>query len=102
MHPWHGIEAVDGEVVPALIEIPAHSKTKYEIDKPTGLLKVDRVLYGSVHYPTNYGFIPRSYADDKDPLDILVLGQAIVPPLSIMKAKVIGCLRMVDQGQGDD
>lgn len=102
MHPWHGIEAKDGEIVPALIEIPAGSKTKFELDKPTGLLKVDRVLYGSVHYPTNYGFIPRSYADDGDPLDILVLGQAIVPPLSIMQARPIGCMRMVDQGRLDD
>ncbi|MEK7355305.1 MAG: inorganic diphosphatase [Bdellovibrionota bacterium] len=102
MHPWHGIEAVDGEIIPALIEIPAGSKTKFEIHKPTGLLKVDRMLYGSVHYPTNYGFIPRSYADDGDPLDILVLGQAVVPPLSIMFARPIGCMRMIDSGKLDD
>ena len=102
MNPWHDIPVSGSEIVPALIEIPAGSKTKFELDKPTGLLKVDRVLYGSVHYPTNYGFIPQSYCGDKDPLDILVLGQAVVPPLSIMRAIPIGVMRMVDQGDSDD
>jgi inorganic pyrophosphatase len=102
VNAWHDIPVSQADLVPALIEIPAGSKTKFEIDKPTGLLKVDRVLYGSVHYPTNYGFIPQTYADDKDPLDILVLGQAVVPPLSIMRAIPIGVMRMLDQGEGDD
>lgn len=102
MNPWHDIPVDKAELVPALIEIPAGSKTKFELDKPTGLLKVDRVLYGSVHYPTNYGFIPQSYCGDHDPLDILVLGQAVVPPLSIMRAIPIGVMRMMDQGESDD
>lgn len=102
MNPWHDIEVETPELCPALIEIPASSKTKFELDKKTGLLKVDRVLYGSVHYPHNYGFIPRTFCDDGDPLDILVLGQAIVYPMSIMRAKPIGFMRMLDQGKLDD
>lgn len=102
MNPWHDIEVTDVELFPALIEIPAFSKTKFELDKKTGLLKVDRVLYGSVHYPHNYGFIPRTYCGDRDPLDVLVLGQATVYPLSIMRAKPIGYMRMIDQGELDD
>ncbi len=102
MNAWHDI-AIDGPTLfPALIEIPAGSKTKFELDKATGLLKVDRVLYGSVHYPWNYGFIPRTFCGDGDPLDVLVLGQAEVPPLSIMRAIPIGVMRMVDQGDTDD
>jgi inorganic pyrophosphatase len=102
VNPWHDIEVESAELFPALIEIPGSSKTKFELDKKTGLLKVDRVLYGSVHYPHNYGFIPRTYCDDGDPLDVLVLGQAIVYPLSIMRAKPIGFMRMIDQGKQDD
>lgn len=102
MNPWHDVEVENEALVPALIEIPRLSKTKFEIDKKTGLLKVDRVLYSSVHYPANYGFIPRTFCDDGDPLDILVLGQAVVYPLSIMRAKPIGYMKMVDQGKMDD
>ena len=104
MNPWHDVEVGEKapEVINAIIEIPRFSKTKFELDKKTGLLKVDRVLYSSVHYPANYGFIPQSYSDDKDPLDILVLGQAEVCPLSIMKARPIGFMRMIDQGDIDD
>lgn len=104
MNPWHDVEVGEKapEVINAIIEIPRFSKTKFELDKKTGLLKVDRVLYSSVHYPANYGFIPQSYSDDKDPLDILVLGQAEVYPLSIMKARPIGFMRMIDQGDIDD
>lgn len=104
MNPWHDVEIGNNapEVINAIIEIPRFSKTKFELDKKTGLLKVDRVLYSSVHYPANYGFIPQSYSDDKDPLDILVLGQADVYPLSIMKARPIGYMRMIDQGDIDD
>ncbi|HVK60680.1 MAG TPA: inorganic diphosphatase [Bdellovibrionales bacterium] len=104
LHPWHEVGYGDRKqgLVNALIEIPRESKTKFELDKVTGLLRVDRVLYSSVHYPANYGFIPQTYCGDKDPLDILVLGQALVPPLSIMRAKPIGYMKMVDQGEEDD
>jgi len=104
MNPWHDVSYGDKapEIVNALIEIPRFSKTKFEVDKVSGLLKVDRVLYSSVHYPTNYGFIPKSFCGDGDPLDILVLGQAEVPPLSIMRARPIGYLPMIDQGDADD
>lgn len=104
MHPWHDVEAGSEapQVVTAVIEVPKGSKIKYELDKDSGLLKVDRVLFSSVHYPANYGFIPRSYCEDKDPLDILVLGQEPVVPLSLMSAIPIGVMKMVDQGEADD
>ena len=103
MHPLHDIEVPPdiAAFVPALIEIPRGSKMKYEVDKPTGLLRLDRVLYSAVHYPANYGFIPRTHADDGDPLDILVLMQEPVEPLSIVRARPLGGLRRVDKG-GDD
>jgi inorganic pyrophosphatase len=103
MHPLHDIEVPPdiAAFVPALIEIPRGSKLKYEVDKPTGLLRLDRVLYSAVHYPANYGFIPRTHADDGDPLDILVLMQEPVEPLAIVRARPLGGLRMVDKG-GDD
>ena len=104
MHPWHDVElgTQAPSLVPAVIEVPKGSKTKYELDKKSGLIRVDRVLFSSVHYPANYGFIPRTYCDDRDPLDILVLGQDPVYPLSIMTAKPIGLMKMVDQGEADD
>jgi inorganic pyrophosphatase len=104
MHPVHDIEvpADIAEFVPALIEIPRGSHLKYEVDKPTGLLRLDRVLYSAVFYPANYGFIPRTHADDGDPLDILVLMQEPVEPLTIVRARAIGGLRMVDDKGGDD
>ena len=97
-NPEHGLE--NGFNV--VIEIPKGSKVKYELDKPSGMLRVDRVLYSSVHYPANYGFLPRSYCDDGDPLDVLVLGNESVHPLSIMRARAIGVMRMADEGKGDD
>jgi inorganic pyrophosphatase len=103
-HPWHDIEnglASDGSVL-AVVEIPKGSRVKYEFDKNTGLLKVDRILYSSVIYPANYGFIPQSFAADQDPLDILVLCREGVVPLSILRARPIGALRMSDQGAQDD
>jgi inorganic pyrophosphatase len=103
MHPLHDIvvpPAIE-DFVPAVIEIPKGSKLKYEIDKVTGLLMLDRVLYSSVHYPANYGFIPQSHADDEDPLDILVLMQEPVVPLTIVRARAIGGLKMRDD-KGDD
>ena len=104
MHPVHDIEVpVDIRTwVPTVIEIPRGSHTKYEVDKPTGLLRLDRVLYSAVFYPANYGFIPRTHADDGDPLDILVLTQDPVAPLTIVRARALGGLRMVDDKGGDD
>jgi inorganic pyrophosphatase len=103
-HPWHDIaveEPVE-EGFAAFIEIPKGSKVKYELDKETGLLKVDRVLFSAVHYPANYGFIPRTYCDDGDPLDVLVLGQEAVVPMCIMRARAIGRMQMVDEKGIDD
>ncbi len=104
MHPWHDISPGEKspELVTALIEIPKGSKGKYEIDKASGLIKLDRVLYSSVHYPANYGFIPQTYADDKDPLDILVISQIELPPRCLVEAKVIGVMRMKDRDELDD
>lgn len=104
MHPWHDVEIGDQapEIVNTIIEIPKGSKAKYELDKNSGLIKMDRILFSSVHYPANYGFIPQTYCDDKDPLDVLVLGQEAAIPLCIMRAKPIGVMKMVDQGEADD
>jgi inorganic pyrophosphatase len=103
-NPWHDIPF--GEEAPhtvtAIIEIPKGSKNKYELDKQSGLLKVDRVLFSSVHYPANYGFIPQTYCDDQDPLDILVLGQEAVYPLTLMRATPIGVMQMIDMDEEDD
>lgn len=104
-HPWHDLpnnEDHAAEWFNVVIEIPRGSKVKYELDKPTGMLRVDRVLYSSVIYPANYGFLPRSYCDDNDPLDVLVLGSEPVQPLSIMQARAIGAIRMLDEGEADD
>ena len=88
--------------VNGIIEITTATRAKYELDKESGLLKMDRVLYSSIYYPANYGFIPRTYCDDGDPLDILVLSQITIVPLCIVPAKVIGVRRMLDQGEHDD
>jgi inorganic pyrophosphatase len=103
-NPWHRVSPGDDvpEFVNAIIEIPEGSKGKYELDKKSGLLKLDRVLYSSVHYPANYGFIPRTYCDDHDPLDILVLCSIDVFPLCIIESKVIGVMRMIDNDEEDD
>jgi len=104
-HPWHDIP-VDPEKIssnlPVVVEIPEGSKNKYEVDKDSGLLRLDRVLYSSVRYPANYGFIPRSYCDDGDPLDVLILGQEPVMPLTIVYVRPIGVMHMRDQGKADD
>lgn len=103
-HPWHG--ASYGERAPAtvnaLIEIPQGSRAKYEVDKATGLLRLDRVIYSSFHYPVNYGFIPRTLGMDNDPLDILVLCSQPIQPLCLVEANVIGNMQMIDSGQADD
>jgi inorganic pyrophosphatase len=102
-HPWHSIEP--GKEAPvfvnSIIEIPKGSKGKYELDKQSGLLR-DRVLFSSVHYPANYGFIPQTYCDDHDPLDILVICSIDVIPMCIVEAKVIGAMEMIDGEERDD
>ncbi|MFQ5568906.1 MAG: inorganic diphosphatase [Rhodothermales bacterium] len=103
-HAWHDVSigAEAPETFTAVVEIPKGSKVKYELDKETGLLRVDRVLYSSVIYPANYGFIPQTYGDDNDPLDVLVLMQEPVLPLSLLRARPIGMMQMIDQGQSDE
>jgi inorganic pyrophosphatase len=101
---WHDVSPGNKlpDIVNGIIEIPKGTRAKYELDKESGLLRLDRVLYSSVYYPANYGFIPRSYCEDKDPLDILVLSQIDVVPLCIVPSKVIGVMRMLDNGDADD
>jgi inorganic pyrophosphatase len=102
-HPWHDLSP--GNKVPyefdAVIEIPLHSNVKYELDKASGIIRMDRVLYSAVFYPANYGFIPQTLAEDHDPLDVLVLCQESVVPLTIMHARVIGLMTMIDSGDPD-
>lgn len=105
MHPWHDNyvdDAIVATAFPVIIEIPKGSKNKYELDKETGLLRLDRVLYSAVYYPADYGFIPRTFCDDGDPLDVLVLGQEPVYPLTIVDARAIGVMRMRDEKGIDD
>jgi inorganic pyrophosphatase len=103
IHPWHDV--TPGENLPhefmAVIEIPMGSNVKYELDKVTGLPKMDRVLYSAVHYPANYGFIPQTFADDDDPLDVLVLCQEPVYPRTLVRARAIGLMTMIDGGKKD-
>ena len=103
IHPWHDV--TPGERLPsefiALIEIPMGSSVKYELDKQTGLLRLDRVLYSAVYYPANYGFVPQTLAEDDDPLDVLVLCQEPVAPLTLVTARAIGLMTMVDSGKKD-
>ncbi|HLU90881.1 MAG TPA: inorganic diphosphatase [Cyclobacteriaceae bacterium] len=103
-HPWHdvGIGEDSPEFVNGIIEIPKGSKGKYELDKETGLLMLDRVLFSAVHYPANYGFIPKTFCEDNDPLDILIISQIDIPSMTLVKAKVIGVMRMIDGGEADD
>ncbi|KAG9455437.1 hypothetical protein H6P81_008341 [Aristolochia fimbriata] len=103
-HPWHDLEIGPGAptVVNSVIEITKGSKVKYELDKKTGLIKVDRVLYSSVVYPHNYGFIPRTLCEDNDPLDVLILMQEPVLPGCYLRVRAIGLMPMIDQGEKDD
>jgi inorganic pyrophosphatase len=103
-HPWHDIPLPEAPAdwFPAFVEIPKGSKVKYELDKPTGLLRVSRVLYSSVFYSANYGFVPRTYCEDGDSLDVLVLGQEAVAPQSLLRARAIGVMRMRDEKGQDD
>lgn len=103
MHPWHDVtprREASSEFT-SVIEIPMGSSVKYELDKQTGLLKLDRVLYSAVYYPANYGFIPQTLAEDDDPLDILVLCQEAVAPLTLVAARSIGLMTMIDSGKRD-
>jgi inorganic pyrophosphatase len=102
-HPWHDVRLPDDPEAwfPVFVEIPMGSKVKYELDKRTGLLRVDRVLYSAVHYPANYGFVPRTYCDDDDPLDVLVLGEEVAAGV-LLRAHAIGVMRMRDDKGTDD
>ena len=104
MNIWHEIdeERIKKDDFVAVIEIPKGCKNKYELDKKTGFLKLDRILYTATHYPANYGFIPRTYAGDKDPLDVLVLCQETIYPLTLVECYPIGVLRMTDSGEDDE
>lgn len=104
MNIWHDIspKAISKDRFTAVIEIPKGSKVKYELDKATGLLRMDRILYTSTHYPANYGFIPRTYAEDGDPLDVLVLCSETLEPLSLVECYSIGMIMMMDNGAADE
>lgn len=103
-HPWHGVPVgrQAPRMVNAIIEIPQGSRAKYEIDKESGLLRLDRIIYSSFYYPCNYGFIPQTYGGDKDPLDILVITSQPIQALCLVDAKVVGVMQMVDCGDADD
>jgi len=103
MNIWHDIDPkrISKELFEAVVEIPRGGNNKYELDKETGLLKLDRILYTATHYPANYGFIPLTYAEDNDPLDVLILASEPIAPLSLVKCKPIGVLNMVDSGEND-
>src|SRR6056297_1509312 len=102
-HPWKDVPMGDRspQIVNTVIEIPRGCGVKYELDKTTGMLALDRVLHSAVHFPANYGLIPQTWAEDDDPLDVLVLCQFAVQPLTLMKARPIGMLTMVDEGKND-
>jgi inorganic pyrophosphatase len=104
LHPWHGAHYGTNapQLVNGLIEISQGSRSKYEIDKDTGLLRLDRVIYSSFIYPVNYGFIPQTLGQDGDPLDILVICSQSIQPLCLVEATVIGNMQMIDQGERDD
>src|SRR5688500_14861436 len=103
MNPWHDV--TPGESIPneflTIVEIPFGSSVKYELDKQSGLIKLDRILFSAVYYPANYGFIPQTLAEDDDPLDVLVLCQETVAPLTIINARTIGLMTMIDAGKKD-
>src|SRR5437763_5264997 len=103
IHAWHDV--TPGERLPAnftaVIEIPMGSSVKYELDKQTGMLRLDRILYSAVYYPANYGFVPQTLAEDNDPLDVLVLCQEAVAPLTLVTARAIGLMTMIDSGRRD-
>lgn len=101
---WHDIDQkrISADNFMVVVEISKGSKNKYELDKETGLLRLDRILYTSTHYPANYGFIPRTYADDKDPLDALVLCSEPIDPMTLVQCYAIGAIKMIDNGANDE
>jgi inorganic pyrophosphatase len=101
---WHDIspKRITPEDFICVIEIPKGSKKKYELDKETGFIMLDRILYTSTHYPANYGFIPRTYGDDNDPLDVLLLCSEVLEPLTLVRAYPIGVITMIDNGRNDE
>ena len=101
VHSWHDVDPGKPTAFTAVIEIPLGSSNKYELDKASGLLKLDRVLHSAVHYPANYGFIPQTLADDGDPLDVLILSCEPVYPLTLVTARPIGLMTMIDQDELD-
>lgn len=103
-NPWHDVSIGDNvpQTVKGIIEIPKNVRAKYELDKESGMLILDRVLFSSINYPANYGFIPQTYCDDGDPLDILVISQIDIVPMCIVEANVIGVMRMQDGNEMDD
>ncbi len=104
MNVWHDVSVGQNppELVNAIIEITRGSRSKYEIDKESGLLMLDRILHSAVHYPVNYGLVPQTLGDDNDPLDIMVLTYAATPPLCLVPTRIIGVMGMIDGGEGDD
>ena len=104
MNVWHDVkeERIQKDDFLAVIEISKGCKNKYELDKETGMLKLDRVLYTATHYPANYGFIPRTYAGDHDPLDVLVLCQENIVPLTLVECYPIGVIKMIDNNEFDE
>jgi inorganic pyrophosphatase len=104
MNPWHDIEPdrITPQSFLAIIEIPKGSKKKYELDKATGLLRLDRILFTATHYPMNYGFVPRTVTDDGDPLDVLVLCSEILDPLTEVECFPVGVVRMIDNEETDE
>lgn len=101
---WHGIspKRINPEDFVAVVEIPKGSKKKYELDKATGMLMLDRILYTSTHYPANYGFIPRTYGDDLDPLDVLIICSEDIEPMTLVRCYPIGVISMIDAGRRDE
>src|SRR5512145_1723542 len=102
LHAWHDVPTYSDDTelsFNVIVEVTKGSKVKYELDKPTGILRVDRILYSSVVYPANYGFIPQTYCDDNDPLDALVLCSIDIRPMTIVEAKVIGVMQMIDNNE---
>ena len=104
MNIWHDISSkrISKDKFVAYIEIQAGCKNKFELDKETGLIRLDRILYTSTHYPANYGFIPRTYCDDNDPLDVLVVSSEPIIPMTLVDCRPIGVIKMEDQGSNDE
>lgn len=104
MNIWHDIEEerINADDFMAVVEVPKGSKSKYELDKSTGLIRLDRVLFSSTQYPLNYGFIPRTYAEDNDPLDVLIICTEVLVPLALVRCYPIGVISMLDNGKRDD